>query len=335
VNDAYLWDRSGPPDPDIARLEQLLAGERLSRAVAERGVRPARGRRSRLFVLALCAEAAVVLLLAGVAWFTDAAPVPLGVTRLAGSPSIDARPFDDRRLLGAGAWLETGETGRAGIDIGEIGRVEVDPGSRLGVISTRQGDYRLHLERGTMHALIWAPPGQFVVKTPSSTAVDLGCAYTMTVDGEGVGLVRVISGWVGFEWQGRESFIPAGAVCYTRPGLGPGTPHVEESSATFRAALDTIDLRLGPPPAQADALALVLREAQARDAFTLWHLLTRVEPASRDLVFDRLSALVPAPDGVTRDGIRAGDRAMLDNWWDHLGFGAANWWRVWRQQWRP
>jgi hypothetical protein len=82
-------------------------------------------------------------------------------------------------------------------------------------------------------------------------------------------------------------------------------------------------------------LALVLREAQARDAFTLWHLLTRVEPASRDLVFDRLAALVPAPDGVTRDGIRAGDRAMLDTWWDHLGFGAANWWRVWRQQWRP
>jgi len=38
---------------------------------------------------------------------------------------------------------------------------------------------------------------------------------------------------------------------------------------------------------------------------------------------------------LTRDGIRAGDRAMLDTWWDHLGFGAANWWRVWRQQWRP
>jgi hypothetical protein len=103
VNDAYLWDRSGPPDPDIARLEQVLAGERLSRLVAERGVRPASVRRSRLFVLALCAEAAVVLLLAGLGWFTDAAPVPLGVTRLAGAPVIDARPFDDRRMLGAGA----------------------------------------------------------------------------------------------------------------------------------------------------------------------------------------------------------------------------------------
>ena len=25
MNDDYLWDRSGPPDPDVARLEQALA----------------------------------------------------------------------------------------------------------------------------------------------------------------------------------------------------------------------------------------------------------------------------------------------------------------------
>ena len=24
MSDKYLWDRSGPPDPEIARLEQLL-----------------------------------------------------------------------------------------------------------------------------------------------------------------------------------------------------------------------------------------------------------------------------------------------------------------------
>ena len=25
MNDDYLWDRSGPPDPDVERLEQALA----------------------------------------------------------------------------------------------------------------------------------------------------------------------------------------------------------------------------------------------------------------------------------------------------------------------
>jgi hypothetical protein len=43
---------------------------------------------------------------------------------------------------------------------------------------------------------------------------------------------------------------------------------------------------------------------------------------------------VPAPDGVTRDGVRAGRHDMLDLWWDHLGLGTAAWWRTWKQTWR-
>ena len=67
---------------------------------------------------------------------------------------------------------------------------------------------------------------------------------------------------------------------------------------------------------------------------TLWHLLARVPPADRDRVFDALARLVPPPSPVTRDGIRRGDRAMLDAWWDGLGLGTSDWWRVWERRWR-
>jgi hypothetical protein len=33
--------------------------------------------------------------------------------------------------------------------------------------------------RRTIHAYIWAPPGEFVVDTPSAVTVDLGCACTL------------------------------------------------------------------------------------------------------------------------------------------------------------
>ena len=68
---------------------------------------------------------------------------------------------------------------------------------------------RVALDHGTIHAFIWAPPGQFVVDTPSARAVDLGCSYTLQVDASGAGLVRTALGWVGFQLNGRESFIPA------------------------------------------------------------------------------------------------------------------------------
>jgi hypothetical protein len=67
---------------------------------------------------------------------------------------------------------------------------------------------------------------------------------------------------------------------------------------------------------------------------TLWHLLSRVPTEDRGLVFDALATLVAPPGGVTRDGIRRGDRAMRDRWWDALDLGTSSWWRTWERQWR-
>lgn len=334
----YLWDRSGPPDLEVARLERALGKLRQSQPPAPLRlpmyvtVHPAR---PRWFFAAVAAAAAMVIAIAGSTWRAGVESGPgLMVTRDAGTPRIGSHAVSDTRELRVGHWLQTDAQARATIDVGGIGRVEVDPDTRLGLLSTKPGDYRLHLARGTLHALIWAPPGQFSVHTASSTAVDLGCSYTLTVDDGGVGLVRVTNGWVGFEWKGHESFIPAGAVCVTRPGLGPGTPHYEMTSDAFRAALTMIDMRGGSAQQRAAALERVLNEAQVRDVVTLWHLLTRVDADQRGRVFDRLAELVPPPDGVTRDGVLAGRDDMLDQWWDAFGFGTASWWRTWKQQWR-
>ena len=83
---------------------------------------------------------------------------------------------------------------------------------------------------------------------------------------------------------------------------------------------------------QTNALRLTeMDEAEERDEVTLWHLLTRVGTSDRDRVFDRLAQFVPPPQGVTREGIRAGRREMLDAWWDALGLGTAAWWRTWKR----
>jgi hypothetical protein len=332
VNDEYLWDGSGQPDEDVARLESVLGPLRASSTRVLVLPDPAPRRPGRFLGLAL-ATAASVTILGGLVWTHRTERVELPVTSLAGTPRVAASAVSATGALGVGRWLETDAQARASIDVGEIGRVEVDPDTRIGLVGSRDGTYRLRLDRGTMHALIWAPPGRFFVDTPSSTAVDLGCAYTLTVDDTGAGIVRVTSGWVGFEWRGRESFIPAGAVCPTRRQFGPGTPRYEESPLEFQQALDTIDFG-GTPAGRAAALSLVLREAQAQDVVTLWHLLTRVALADRGSVFDRLASFVPPPSGVTRDGIISARRDMLDAWWDALGLGTASWWRTWKQPWR-
>ena len=79
------------------------------------------------------------------------------------------------------------------------------------------------------------------------------------------------------------------------------------------------------------ALTVLLNESTERDEVTLWHLLSRVPRGERDRVFDRLAGFVAPPAVVTREGIRAGDKVMLDAWWDALGLDEANWWRKWKR----
>ena len=330
--DDYLWDRSGPVDPEIAQLEELLSPLRQAtwKAPPAGGIAAVRPRRA----LALLA-AALVVLVSGPVWHVSRSAPAAGwaVSRVAGSPTIALRPMSARDELHVGGALHTDAESRAQLEVPDIGYVDVDPRSRIELLRSGAGHHRLRLAYGTLHAFIVAPPGQFVVDTSSATAVDLGCAYTLRVDERGVGSVRVTSGWVGFEWQGRESFIPAGAICRTRPRVGPGTPHYEDVSEAFRRALDTLDFGSPEGYARTQALDLVLGEARAQDALTLWHLLPRVAPAERARVFGRLGQLVPPPAGVTVQHVLDGDPTALDRWWGELGFGDIATWRTWKQQW--
>jgi len=219
--------------------------------------------------------------------------------------------------LAVGDWLETDGKSRAQIAVGSIGSVEVDENTRVRLLETQPTEHRLELARGKMSAHIWAPPRLFFVDTPSAVAADLGCAYTLEVDDQGSSLLRVTSGWVALELQNRESVVPAGAACETRPTLGPGTPYFEDASNVFRQSLKTVDFD-GDAQARSAALGSVLDQARPRDTLTLWHLLARVDGEDRVRVYDRMAALAPPPAGVTREGILTLDQKMLDAWRDDL-----------------
>ena len=201
------------------------------------------------------------------------------------------------------------------------------------LVESRAREHRIALDRGTIHARIWAPPRFFHVDTPSAVAIDLGCAYTLQVDDSGAGLVRVTHGWVGFEHDGRESFIPEQAVCATRPGIGPGTPRYEDAPDGYGEALTLLDFGDSDDPGRLPALDLVLARARPRDSLTLWHLLTRGTSDERSRVYDRLAMLTPPPAGVTRERILRGDRQALDRWWEALGLSSTTWWRLWLRKW--
>lgn len=261
------------------------------------------------FTLRWASACALVLLIAGSAywWTHDSRVGPWEVAQTTEGTS---------RRMASGEWVETEDGSQARIIVGELGTVDVAPGTRVRLGEVSDSEYRLELARGTISAEIVAPPRLFIVETPASTVVDLGCAYTVTVGDDGAGELRMTSGWAALEFKGRESLVPAGAICRTRPAAGPGTPYFEDASAALKQAVDDFD----GGRQRAAALDTVIRESRIRDTLTLWHLLSRVEAADRVRVYERIAAFEPPPAGVSRGQILALGADALREWREELAW---------------
>ena len=262
-----------------------------------------------MMTLRLAAACAVVLAIAGAGywWTRPLTPQPWEVAHTT---------TGETRRMAAGEWVETPEGSNARIIVGDIGTVDVAPGSRVQLGEIGPSEYRLALAHGTISAEINAPPRFFILDTPASAVVDLGCAYTVTVGKDGAGELRMTSGWAALEFKGRESLVPAGAICRTTPGAGPGTPYFEDAAAGFKRAVNDFDA--GRRSGQ--ALDTMLKDARIRDTLTLWHLLSRVEGTDRVRVFDRIAAFEPPPAGISRERILALDADAMREWREELAW---------------
>jgi len=329
MSNEYLWDRSGPPDPEIQQLERIL-GTLRHRGEFDPGRAPRRPVRRRWWPVA---AAAAILVAVAVPQF-----VPLGngrrtaweIVRVDGPARVGDRPASASTPLYAGQLLNTGRASKVTLLADEVGRIEVAPDSELRVLESASGRQRLSLRRGLIHALIWAPPRQFVVDTPSARATDLGCEYTLAVDASGNGLLSVETGWVAFQFEEREAFVPAGAACVTSRRRGPGTPYFRDAAESLRRSIAEFDENADPA-----ALRRVLAEARPRDGLTLWHLLVRAPASERGAVFDLYARLVPLPAEVTREGVLGRDPRMIDLCWNALNLENTEWWRGWKRRWQP
>jgi hypothetical protein len=233
MSDEYLWDRTGEPDPEIERLEKALSPLRYERRRPAAPQKPVPYRR-----WAVAAAAVLAIGVWQVARFIQkpAERTSWQAVRMAGSPRVNGRAVGDPADVYTGQRIETDATSRVKMQSDFIGQVDLEPNSEMVVKESRETRQLLSLRHGVLHALIWAPPSQFAVDTPSVRAVDLGCAYTLETQTDGNGLITVQRGWVAFDHAHSESFIPAGAACRVS-GRGPGIPWFEDAPVELRDGL--------------------------------------------------------------------------------------------------
>ncbi len=317
-SDDYLYDRSDPVDPDVARLEALLAPLAHDRPLDE--VRLRRSRRRAPWIvgaIAVVSAAAVVAI-----WMLRSSPTSdrtevacTGDTGFAftvhGGTAACGGAASSGGVLPIGGVLDTGPN-NAQLTIADIGTATLFPGTRVRLDRTEANTrHQLHLERGRMHAIVTAPPRIFAVTTPGTSVIDLGCEYTIEIDERGQGSITVQSGKVELEnGAGIAIVAPAGTSARLLAGPRASVPLVETASPELRAAVERLDV---------DA---ILGAAGPADAITIVNL-AAISSSRRDVILARLAELVPPPPGVTVESAAA-STAELERWREdvviaHLG----------------
>jgi ferric-dicitrate binding protein FerR (iron transport regulator) len=252
---SWEWDGTGEPD-ELERKLMGLEALRYSRPPPRLPRRrPSRPVGWTLVALAAAAMAFAVL--------QSRSRVDPGV-----AVSIDGRTA----RLRPGEWMEPASD--AAIHLEGLGVVTVAAGSRVGLADV-PGTRRLSLEHGALDARVTAPPRLFVVDTPSTAAVDLGCAYHLEVDDSGrTTWLTVTLGAVSLEGHQLTSVVLAGATATSRSGFGPGIPRWVDAPPDLVDALDAFDRGGHDIPS-------ILSHARPKDALSLWHLVQRVDASER------------------------------------------------------
>jgi len=335
----YLWDRSGPVDPELARLERLLRGH--AHAGAPRRVRhatqakPMATTRRRRWGNAVAAAAVLAVCAIGVrAWFQQRlqweAGKPWQVVAQQGDVRIDGRRQAAQALLATDGTLETGANATTRLRAAGIGEVAIGQGSRLRLVETRTGRHRLQLEQGSLWARVWAPPGQFGVDVPGADVIDMGCEFLLKVDADGNGSLSVLSGWVQIDNFRREVLVPQGTRVRLHGSGAAGTPHAHDASAGFVAALDAIDARGGAVAADGEEVRRLIAASRPQDAISLLALLRDHPQLADGPLFERLAQLLPTTPAPTREAWRRDRTAVLNAWWDALPYPRVKrWWTQW------
>ena len=232
------------------------------------------------------------------------------VTKLSGITIVASNIIGAVDSLKPGDWLETKDSSRAVLDVPGLGKVTVEPNTRLQIVKSDSNEHRIALDYGTINADINSKPRTFFVDSRSATAVDLGCSYTYTVYKNGDGILYVKQGMVSLESNGRESLVPEGKFCLAKPGIGPGTPFREKTSAALKDALIKYDFEKGGEK----EVETIIRNSRKSDMVTLINLLPRVDNVNKTKLYNHISHYTPPPRHVPKDSIPKMDFKDLNEW---------------------
>jgi hypothetical protein len=329
----YLWDPRAEPEEEVEQLERLLrplgaqAHELAERELPIAWRAPAARWRRRTVQFAAVAASLVLSVYSAhfyrLSW-REGSPWPMTMQSADGAVR--------NRELRVGQRIATAEGETATLQAARIGTVTVGPDSAAMLVRTRKGQHRVELERGRLHAKVWAPPSYFGVTHGELRFTDLGCEFDLSVAAGG-GTLTVASGWVIYRHRDAEILVPE-HYSLAFSATAAQVPMRIDASAELRARVIQLDADAAAGVAPGDIATLaqaIAANARDDDFFTLLNLLVRYPELAGTALYPRLASALHV-DVVADHRARwaRGDVAAREEWWQRLPAQPKTWWLNWR-----
>lgn len=239
------------------------------------------------------------------------------VVNLKGSPQIGDMKFSGSDSIKEGQWIITDSNSIAELIISDIGKVTIEPGSKVVFVNGADSSGKIFVEYGMINTqTIDDKNKQFMVEMPSAVAENFGGSYSLKIDKKGDGMIFVKSGKVDIQSPNKMAIVPAGNIVMTKNGIGVGTPFNEKASTKFRNALFDYDFG----NCNNYCVNVLLDNAKMTDAVSLVNILNG-KPADQEIkdeIYNKIINYVPLPPNTKRDSIKYFDEKDYEVWMEEI-----------------
>ncbi|MBK9332533.1 MAG: FecR domain-containing protein [Ignavibacteria bacterium] len=239
------------------------------------------------------------------------------VVSVKGSPKINDMNMVSSDSIKEGQWITTDSVSIAELIIADIGKVTIEPDSKVILVKGADSTRQIFVEYGMVNTETQNGDNRaFKVGIPSAVAENKGGSYSLKIDKNGDGMIVVKSGKVDVLSTNKNAIVPAGNIVMTKNGLGVGTPFNEQSSPGFKNALFNYDFG----NCNDACMNIIIDNAKMTDAVSLINILngSKAVNETKEEIYNKVANLIPPRAPVHKDSLEFFDEKELEIWIDDI-----------------
>lgn len=239
------------------------------------------------------------------------------VVSVKGSPKINDMNIVSSDSVKEGQWITTDSVSIAELIIADIGKVTIEPDSKVILVKGADSTQQIFVEYGMVNTENKSGDNRsFKVGIPSAVAENKGGSYSLKIDKNGDGMIVVKSGKVDVLSANKNAIVPAGNIVMTKNGLGVGTPFNEQSSPGFKNALFNFDFG----NCNDACMNVIIKNAKMTDAVSLLNILNggKAVTETKEEIYNKVVTLIPPRAPVHKDSLEFFDEKELEIWIDDI-----------------